>query len=93
MGARRVHASMPQSSSKPERSVLTPRLRRQMEAISTELGLSRLTDQYLRGMLWGLNLGMKAMYPDADSFVGQEPTATQLILTYRAVEEALDGAN
>jgi hypothetical protein len=38
----------------------------------------------------GFREAMKTMYPNADEFMGQEPAATDLVLTLLALEELRD---
>ena len=68
-------------------TALSPRLQRRQEEISALLPDEN--PDYFRGMLNGLRVAMKMMYPDAEKFVGEEPNATGLVLTYRAVESKI----
>lgn len=62
-------------------------MRRKMEAIRDELDEQFESEAFKRGALWGLRYAMKALYPDAESFVGEDPKANDLVLMYLAVEE------
>lgn len=77
-------STFPSGVAKP---ALTPRLQRQKLAISTTFPPMIHDPEWRKGAMWGLRVAMRAMYPDANAFVGQDPKANELVLTYLAIEE------